>query len=475
MRLAPPLALASLLACRSAPTASPPSLAPLRVSVRGACCANGPPPAANLAVAWFTAREWDALTREHAAGPLIEMMPRVRTARAPVGVGGVVAEVTLDGAPADAAVVLAIADTQGRFFDTLLGRGIAGNARGHADVRDRRATVQLEALAADPPRPERCAGDRFELVTLDAPEVRGDVGNPTQRRLCVRLPAGYAAAPARRYPVVFVLPGISGTDATVTGDFPAIADEAGVEAIYVGVDTSTRTGSTYFVDGPVTGAWASFFFERAVPAVDARFRTLARSAARAVMGHSTGGFNAVSLAFRRPDVLGAVASSSPDALDLARWLRADDGSVEPLWLGWMRVDDAMGGAGQMTSYGADWSPDPSEPRGFAWPVDLATGAWRPGVWARWLAHSPITWLDDAEGLARARRLSGRVFLTCGRADEARLFAPTARFGDALTARGIEHVWAPTEGGHLGQRRERTVPMIRFLGGVMEHAADVAAP
>lgn len=466
MRRAYALVLASSLACRSAPRAAPPALAPLRVSVLGACCVEAPP-AGTLAVAWFTAREWDALARERAAGPLIEMMPRVRTARVTVGVAGVVAEVTLDGAPADAAVVLAVADTQGRFFDTLLGRGVAGNARGHAEVRGGRATVQLEALAADPPRPERCAGERYELITLDAPEVRGAVDNPTRRRLCARLPASYAAAPQRRYPVVFVLPGIAGTDATVTGDFPAIADEAGAEAIYVGVDTSTRTGSTYFVDSPVTGAWERFLFERAVPAVDARLRTLARASARAVMGHSTGGFNAVSLAFRRPEVFGAVASSSPDALDLAAWLRAADGGVDPLWLGWMRVDDAMGGPGQMTSYAADWSPDAGAPRGFAWPVELATGAWRPAVWSRWLAHSPATWLDDPAGRARARRLSGRVYLTCGRADEARLFAPTERFAEALARVGVERVWAPTEGGHLGQRRERTVPMLRFLGRVMD--------
>lgn len=80
------------------------------------------------------------------------------------------------------------------------------------------ATVTLDALADEPPRPERCVGVRYRLVMIDAPEVRGALDNPTQR-LCVRLPSTYASAPVRRRPVIYVLPGMRGTDATVTGDF----------------------------------------------------------------------------------------------------------------------------------------------------------------------------------------------------------------------------------------------------------------
>lgn len=470
MRCPHALALCALVACRSAPSSVAPSgRVPLRVTVNAGFRINAPPFTGTLAVAWFTTPEWNALTHDHAVTPLLDMMPRVRTARVQAGNDLTVATMTLDDAPPEAAVVLAVLDTRGRYFDTLLGHGFTGNAKGSAEVQGRRATVTLDALEDDAPRPERCAGERYQLVTLDAPEVRGAVDNPTQRRLCVRLPASYATAPQRRYPVVYVLPGIRGTDSTVTGDFPAIADAVGREAVYVGVDSSTMTGSTYFIDSPVTGAWERFFFARVIPHIDATFRTIASASARAVVGHSTGGFNAVSLAFRWPDVLGAVGSSSPDALDMASWLLGDDGRADPLWLGWMRVDDAMGGPGQMTSYGADWSPDPSERRGFAWPLDLTTGAVVPAVWSRWLAQSPVTWLDTPEGLARARRLSGRVYLTCGRRDEAKLFRPTERFAQALTRVGVEHVWVATEWGHLGQRRERLLPMLQHLTSVLDAA------
>lgn len=460
--------LLRVAACRSAPSATPSSpLAPLRVTVRAGFRTNAPPTPATLAVAWFTADEWRALDRDHAIKPLLDMMPRIRTVRVRVGNDRDVAEVSLD-APADAAVAYAVLDTRGRFFDTLLGR-VGGNATGHAEVAARRATLTLDALAEEPPRPERCVGERYRLVTIDAPEVRGALDNPTQRRLCVRLPNTYASEPARRYPVIYVLPGIRGTDATVTGDFGAIADDVGREALYVGVDTSNNAGSTYFVDSPVSGAWARFLFERVVPHVDANFRTMGDASSRGVVGHSTGGFNAVSVAFRRPDVFSAVGASSPDALDMATWFLGADGRADPLWLGWMRVDDAVGGPGQMTSYAADWSPDARAPRGFAWPFDLTTGAVVPEAWSRWLDASPIAWLSREDGLARARRLSGRIYLTCGRRDEARLFAPAERFAEALSHAGVARIWVPTEYTHLGQRRERLLPILQHLTSVLAPA------
>lgn len=422
-----------------------------------------------VAVAWFTRAEWRAFYEQHEMGPLVDMMPRVVTAPAAVGPGAAPVTLTLTDAPGDAAVVFAVFDSQGRFLDTMFGSGVAGNGMGHGEVSGRAATVHLTMLQADPVRTEACTGERFTLLTIDAPEVRGSIGNPTARRLCARLPATYAAQPARRYPVVYVLPGLGGTDAVVTGSLTAIADAVGREAIYVGVDTSTRTGSSYLVDSPRTGAWERFLLERVVAEVDGRLRTIADTGARAVAGHSTGGFNAVSIALRHPEVFGAAGGSSPDALDLDAWMLGDDGRADPLWLGWTRVEEAMGGAGQMTSYGADWSPDATEARGFAWPVDLATGAVVPAVWARWRAQSPVTWLATAEGVARARRLAGRLYLTCGRRDEARLYEPTVRFHEALVGAGVAHVWAPTDYGHLGYRRERWLPMLQHLTGVMEAA------
>jgi len=70
--------------------------------------------------------------------------------------------------------------------------------------------------------------------------------------------------------------------------------------IVVAVDTSTRTGSTYLIDSPTSGNWDAFFAKRLIPYIDAHYRTLARGEGRAIVGHSTGGFNAVSYGMRHP-------------------------------------------------------------------------------------------------------------------------------------------------------------------------------
>src|SRR5277367_1995199 len=54
----------------------------------------------------------------------------------------------------------------------------------------------------------------------------------------------------------------------------------GREAVLVGVDTSTRIGSTYLEDSPVTGAFDTFLSGRGLDALDAALPTLRRREAR---------------------------------------------------------------------------------------------------------------------------------------------------------------------------------------------------
>jgi S-formylglutathione hydrolase FrmB len=292
--------------------------------------------------------------------------------------------------------------------------------------------------------------------------------------MCVRLPASYARSARKRYPVIYVLPGLAGSDTVaVTGndDLGTVLDQLAVEtrreAILVGVDTSSPFGSSYFTDSPLHGPWEQFGASTMVKAVDARYRTHATPQGRALAGHSTGGFDAVSLAMRHPEVFRAVAASAPDALDLDAWLWDAEGKLRKTWLGWMRTEDAMKGAGQLSSYAAAWSPDPATPGAFLWPADLASGAKQQPGEALWRKASPATWLETKDGLDRARKLSRRIVITCGKADEAGLFEPTERYVDALRKKGIDVTWLPTEDGHLGPKRPRFEPMLKFLLATMQ--------
>lgn len=367
-------------------------------------------------------------------------------------------------------VLSAVLDSRRELVDTLIGAGGVGNlmadARRPARVTARGGTADLalDDLKRAAPPAEACTGERHRIVTVEAPEVAGTMGNPTARRACVVLPASYLASPARRYPVIYDFPGWGATDSSMLAHFhhdqllDRVAAEGGREAILVMVDTTTRLGSSYLVDSPMSGAWDTFLAGRLLPIIDARFRTIATPAGRATFGHSTGGFGAVSFGFRHPELIGVVAASAPDPLDMSTWVERP-----PPWLlGMLRAEEASDGAGFWASWAADWSPDPSAPRGLAWPLDPRTGHVRPPVLARWRAHSPQSWLADPRRAAAIdRALGGRIFLDAGRRDEFGLHDTTAAFSRALRRAGVAHRFQTVPGGHMDKAPELIGPALRF--------------
>jgi S-formylglutathione hydrolase FrmB len=306
---------------------------------------------------------------------------------------------------------------------------------------------------------EGCQGERITLERIAAPEVAGMVGNPTSRRTCVRVPRGYAEHPDRHYPVIYALPGLLSNDGAVISGYHLDPDDV----IVVAVDTSTKTGSTYLVDGPTSGNWDTFFARYLVPYIDAHYRTLARREGRAIVGHSTGGFNAVSYGMRHPELFGVIGASSPDGLDLPVWLRQG----ETRWIRDLaRIERGMGGAGQIISYAADWSPSTAPP-GYDWPFDDA-GRRVDSVLARWLANSPTMWVRDPGRVAAFKPLSGHIYLTVGETDEFDLLPPTEAFSKTLTAAGIANELVITPGGH-GVHAEHMAAIAKFCAVKLEPA------
>lgn len=395
---------------------------------------------------------------------ILDLLGRVQVTRDVVVTNGVVrVEVTALPRPSHVMLVL---DTANQGLEAVLGArsGVAS------------AMVSLPAdgpvgpvtLVGKPyaPRPEACVGERMELLTLDAPETRRP-NDDGIRRLCVFLPPSYGSDLQRRYPVVLAFPGFNGWHASsdawgVRGLAEQEAAARGLEVIYVGVGTRTAEGTSYLDTSARFGDWDAYLTKRVVPTLDQRYRTLP---VRAALGHSTGGWNALAMGTRHPELVSVVGASSPDGPDLDAWLLNADGTFKQAWLGWLRAEAALGGPGQFVSYGAAWSPDDSA-LGFAWPVDLQTGAVRKEVYARWHARSLAADLRTEPGLARARALSGRILITAGKADEFGLYEPSERYAEALKAAGVEVQWVPTALGHFGHDDERWTPLLRFVMGAL---------
>ncbi len=130
-------------------------------------------------------------------------------------------------------------------------------------------------------------------------------------RTIVVLPPGYEHS-GRRYPVVFLFHGGLGDAdewllATDLLEFTERQPEP-EQAIVVLPDGGYWPLWVDWADG--SHPYEQFFADVLVPYIDATFRTIPGGAHRSVAGFSGGGAGAVSLAARRPDLFGAVASFS---------------------------------------------------------------------------------------------------------------------------------------------------------------------
>jgi enterochelin esterase-like enzyme len=134
----------------------------------------------------------------------------------------------------------------------------------------------------------------------------------------IYLPPGYAAAPERRYPVIYWLHGRGGTQEDGAGDFVPRMDAAirsgKVPPLIIVLPNGlgfNRWSDTPDGQQPVE----SIFIQELLPHIDHAYRTKANRQNRAIEGFSMGGFGAAHLGFKYPELFGAVALDSAALFD----------------------------------------------------------------------------------------------------------------------------------------------------------------
>jgi len=308
------------------------------------------------------------------------------------------------------------------------------------------------------PRFEPC---RVEMVPVESRALRRNaLRDPWRRELPVVLPPGYDAASRRRYPVIWVLAGFLGTGRMLLNrnmTVPAldervarlVARGAMPPAILALPDCMTALGGSQYLDSPAVGAYETHVCDELVPLVDANFRTIPRREARAVAGKSSGGYGALRLAMRRPDLFAAAASHSGDCYfeychvrDFPTAVNAivEAGGVAKL-LKKVRSTEKPNHEDQiamMTVASARcYSPNPRSRDGYDLPFELPSGRIREDVVARWLEHDPVRMVERREH-ARALAKLKLLFLDCGTRDQWALHLGLRVLVERLTRLGIRH-------------------------------------
>ena len=312
---------------------------------------------------------------------------------------------------------------------------------------------------------------RLDWVEIESQALAGNpLGDPARRPLLVYVPPGRDGAGAR-LPAVYFLHGFTGSArhwVNVTPFQPSVPDRldslvatgALPPVLGVFVDGWTALGGSQWVNSDAVGRYRDYLARDVVSFVDARFPTISRPGARAVVGKSSGGYGALVMGAHHADVFGHVASHSGDSAfeycylpDFPRAAAALEGTDPAVWFEGMllraretklRGDDHL--VLNALAMSAAYSPRAGAPLGLDLPFEPGTARLRDDVWVRWLTHDPVRFVPRC---IESFRSLGSVFIDCGTRDEFNLRWGARMVAEALRAGGVEVVHEEFEDGHRG--------------------------
>jgi S-formylglutathione hydrolase FrmB len=190
---------------------------------------------------------------------------------------------------------------------------------------------------------------------------------------------------------------------TVEGAFAQGAQEM----IVVLPDSKTVYGGSMYSSSVTTGDFEHYVAHDVVSYMDAHYRTIPNRLARGLVGHSMGGYGAVRIGMKHPDVFGSLYVMSACCLSPMGSRPRGSGPANPAMQKAMEEQEKQlesvkspaeaAGLGffaraQLASAAA-WSPDPKNPPLY---FDLPTknGEPQPDVSAKWTANAPLAFIDQ---------------------------------------------------------------------------------
>lgn len=130
---------------------------------------------------------------------------------------------------------------------------------------------------------------------------------------CILLPPSYDADKTRRYPILYFLHGLGDNEQMFlhSGGWDLVQDlwESGKLSEYLIV--TPAGGTSFFIDSKDGRTrYEDFLVQEFLPFIEAHYRVHAGRSFRGVSGISMGGFGALHLAFRHPELFGSVSAHS---------------------------------------------------------------------------------------------------------------------------------------------------------------------
>jgi S-formylglutathione hydrolase FrmB len=225
---------------------------------------------------------------------------------------------------------------------------------------------------------------------------------------CVLLPPSYDSEKTRHYPILYLLHGLGDNDQFLihSGGMNLVEDLWEQHAIGEFLIVTPAAAASFYInshDGQ--RRYEDFFLQEFMPGVEKRYRAQAGRGSRGIGGISMGGYGALHIAFRHPQLFAAVGAHSAALVEHWPNINALDSRQKAQ----LRV---LGDA-------------------FGTPFDAAF----------WNQNDPVT-------IARTANLAGlKIYFDCGTEDEYGFDAGAATLDKVLTSRHISHEFHLYPGGH----------------------------
>jgi S-formylglutathione hydrolase FrmB len=247
-------------------------------------------------------------------------------------------------------------------------------------------------------------------VTMQHIEIYGEAlkgnleGEAVDRDAIVFLPPGYFQHKHRRYPVVYALHGFSiGAEQwtheihvpqTIEGAFALGAKPM----IVVLPDSKTAYGGSMYSRSQTVGDFEEYVARDVVAYMDAHYRTIPHRESRGLVGHSMGGYGALRIGMKHPNVFGALYVMSPCCLSVHRpdpdapQEKAFDQAVAAMKSPADAANFPFFWKAQLATAAA-WSPDPKNPPLYL-DLPVKDGVVQQDIMDKWEANSPLAFIDQ---------------------------------------------------------------------------------
>ena len=234
------------------------------------------------------------------------------------------------------------------------------------------APVLSQTAAVTPAAPVPTLKGKLERIKVHGKSLDGNLmGESASPDVSIYLPPSYAAETTRRYPVVYLLHGYTGTDLSYFGptgrQLHVIAERvfakgSAREMILVMPNGMNAYGGSMYSNSVTAGDWEGYVAEDLVAYMDGHYRTVPTREGRGLAGHSMGGYGTMRIGMKRSDVFSSIYALSSCCLNEGNLRPTSDGKPSAAEL--IRTPaDANGNRAALGTLAraAAWAPNPSNP------------------------------------------------------------------------------------------------------------------